>query len=173
MADALDRVTVRYEALTSAIAPLVAAAPDGARVHEEWPDNVFAEIMILVWLQTGFAMVVLSAAIKGVSAGVLEAVDHARALHQRIVMTNGCFDILHAGHVAYLEEAKRLGDRLIVALDTPGTRGKWSGATGFDPLSRDLNALALRRDGADPAAEIGTMPNNTATIVDRPARRMA
>jgi alpha-glucoside transport system permease protein len=37
------------------------------------PINVFAEIMILVWLQTGFAMVVLSAAIKGVSAEVLEA----------------------------------------------------------------------------------------------------
>jgi alpha-glucoside transport system permease protein len=37
------------------------------------PVNVFAEIMILVWLQTGFAMVVLSAAIKGVSAEVLEA----------------------------------------------------------------------------------------------------
>jgi len=37
------------------------------------PINVFAEIMILVWLQTGFAMVVLSAAIKGVSAEILEA----------------------------------------------------------------------------------------------------
>ncbi len=37
------------------------------------PVNVFAEIMILVWLQTGFAMVVLSAAIKGVSAEILEA----------------------------------------------------------------------------------------------------
>jgi alpha-glucoside transport system permease protein len=37
------------------------------------PVNVFAEIMILVWLQTGFAMVVLSAAIKGVSAEIIEA----------------------------------------------------------------------------------------------------
>ena len=32
-------------------------------------------------------------------------------------MTNGCFDILHTGHVAYLEEAKALGDRLIVAVN--------------------------------------------------------
>ena len=32
-------------------------------------------------------------------------------------MTNGCFGVLHAGHVAYLEEAKSLGDRLIVAIN--------------------------------------------------------
>ena len=33
-------------------------------------------------------------------------------------MTNGCFDILHAGHVAYLESARQLGDRLIVAVNS-------------------------------------------------------
>ena len=36
---------------------------------------------------------------------------------EKIIMTNGCFDILHAGHIAYLEEAKSLGDRLIVAVN--------------------------------------------------------
>ena len=36
----------------------------------------------------------------------------------RIVFTNGCFDILHRGHVEYLEEAAALGDRLIVALNS-------------------------------------------------------
>lgn len=41
----------------------------------------------------------------------------ARAAGERIVMTNGCFDILHAGHVAYLQQARALGDRLIVALN--------------------------------------------------------
>lgn len=35
-----------------------------------------------------------------------------------IVFTNGCFDILHAGHVSYLEEAKSLGDVLIVGLNS-------------------------------------------------------
>lgn len=35
-----------------------------------------------------------------------------------IVFTNGCFDILHAGHVSYLEEAKALGDRLVVGLNS-------------------------------------------------------
>jgi len=37
---------------------------------------------------------------------------------KRIVFTNGCFDILHIGHVKYLEEAKRLGDVLILALNS-------------------------------------------------------
>jgi rfaE bifunctional protein nucleotidyltransferase chain/domain len=37
---------------------------------------------------------------------------------QKIVFTNGCFDILHAGHVQYLEEAAALGDFLVVALNT-------------------------------------------------------
>ena len=37
---------------------------------------------------------------------------------KRIVFTNGCFDILHAGHVDYLEEAKSLGDFLIVGMNS-------------------------------------------------------
>lgn len=36
----------------------------------------------------------------------------------KIVATNGCFDILHAGHVRYLEEARALGDRLVVGLNS-------------------------------------------------------
>ncbi len=38
--------------------------------------------------------------------------------HKRIVFTNGCFDIIHAGHIFYLEEAKALGDILIVGLNS-------------------------------------------------------
>ncbi|MDP6993485.1 MAG: bifunctional D-glycero-beta-D-manno-heptose-7-phosphate kinase/D-glycero-beta-D-manno-heptose 1-phosphate adenylyltransferase HldE [Woeseiaceae bacterium] len=44
-------------------------------------------------------------------------VAEARDRGERVIMTNGCFDVLHAGHVAYLEEAKSLGDRLIVAIN--------------------------------------------------------
>jgi D-beta-D-heptose 7-phosphate kinase/D-beta-D-heptose 1-phosphate adenosyltransferase len=44
-------------------------------------------------------------------------VSEAKLQDESIVMTNGCFDFLHAGHVAYLEEAKSLGDRLIVAVN--------------------------------------------------------
>ncbi|HEY8278640.1 MAG TPA: D-glycero-beta-D-manno-heptose 1-phosphate adenylyltransferase [Bdellovibrionota bacterium] len=36
---------------------------------------------------------------------------------KRVVFTNGCFDLLHSGHVTYLEQARRLGDALVVALN--------------------------------------------------------
>lgn len=48
---------------------------------------------------------------------LLPLLDEARDRGERIIMTNGCFDVLHAGHVAYLEEAKSLGDCLVVAIN--------------------------------------------------------
>lgn len=45
------------------------------------------------------------------------AVMAARRRGEKIVMTNGCFDILHAGHVSYLKSARKLGQRLIVAVN--------------------------------------------------------
>ncbi|MCL1065994.1 bifunctional D-glycero-beta-D-manno-heptose-7-phosphate kinase/D-glycero-beta-D-manno-heptose 1-phosphate adenylyltransferase HldE [Shewanella olleyana] len=45
------------------------------------------------------------------------ALEQARLRGEKVVMTNGCFDILHAGHVSYLQQAKALGDRLIVAVN--------------------------------------------------------
>jgi D-beta-D-heptose 7-phosphate kinase/D-beta-D-heptose 1-phosphate adenosyltransferase len=48
---------------------------------------------------------------------LLLAVNHARAGGKKIIFTNGCFDILHAGHVDYLQQAKQLGDYLIVAVN--------------------------------------------------------
>ncbi len=44
-------------------------------------------------------------------------VQEAKAHGEKVIMTNGCFDILHAGHVTYLEQAAALGDRLIVAVN--------------------------------------------------------
>ena len=60
---------------------------------------------------------------------LLLAVADARAHGERIVFTNGCFDIIHAGHVGYLTEAKKQGDRLIVAIndDSSVTRLKGEG----------------------------------------------
>lgn len=46
-----------------------------------------------------------------------EIVKKSQAMGEKVVMTNGCFDILHAGHVTYLEQAKKLGDRLVVAVN--------------------------------------------------------
>ena len=48
---------------------------------------------------------------------LIMAVNVAKSRAQRVVMTNGCFDILHAGHVSYLNNAARLGDKLIVAVN--------------------------------------------------------
>ena len=46
------------------------------------------------------------------------AVEAGRAAHHRIVFTNGCFDLLHAGHVAYLEAARGFGDLLVVGVNS-------------------------------------------------------
>ncbi len=43
---------------------------------------------------------------------------HRERIGKRVVFTNGCFDIIHAGHVDYLEKAKRLGDILIVGMNS-------------------------------------------------------
>jgi D-beta-D-heptose 7-phosphate kinase/D-beta-D-heptose 1-phosphate adenosyltransferase len=49
---------------------------------------------------------------------LLRHVSARRKAGQRIVMTNGCFDLLHVGHVGYLQEAAREGDCLIVAINS-------------------------------------------------------
>ena len=66
------------------------------------------------------------------------AVADARGRGERLVFTNGCFDILHAGHVSYLQQARAQGDRLIVAVndDASITRLKGEG--------RPINHLARR-----------------------------
>lgn len=71
------------------------------------------------------------------------AVDDARAHGERVVFTNGCFDIIHAGHVGYLAEARKLGDRLIVAIndDASVKRLKGSGRP-INPVERRMAVLA-------------------------------
>jgi rfaE bifunctional protein nucleotidyltransferase chain/domain len=51
-------------------------------------------------------------------AGAVRFARAARRRGLRVVFTNGCFDLLHLGHVRALEAARRLGDRLIVAVNT-------------------------------------------------------
>ena len=86
-------------------------------------------------------------AAEGVKNGVLESeealrsyVAEARAAGHRIVMTNGCFYILHAGHVAYLREAASLGDRLLVALNADASVSRLKGP------ERPLNSLRRRME---------------------------
>lgn len=72
---------------------------------------------------------------RGYLAQVLSAY---RKSGKTIVFTNGCFDILHAGHVAYLEKASRLGDILIVGINTDQSVKKYKGD------KRPINSLADR-----------------------------
>jgi D-beta-D-heptose 7-phosphate kinase / D-beta-D-heptose 1-phosphate adenosyltransferase len=71
---------------------------------------------------------------------LLLAVADARAHGESVVMTNGCFDILHAGHVRYLDQAKQCGDRLIVAVNDDASVRRLKGA------SRPVNCLQDRME---------------------------
>jgi len=62
----------------------------------------------------------------------------AKAHDEKIIMTNGCFDLLHAGHVTYLEQAKALGDRLCVAVNSDASVKQLKGE------SRPINRLQER-----------------------------
>lgn len=71
------------------------------------------------------------------------ALADAREQGESIVFTNGCFDIIHAGHVGYLEEARKLGDRLIVAINSDDSVRRLKG-TGrpINPAERRAAVLA-------------------------------
>ena len=69
---------------------------------------------------------------------LLTKLVEARERGERLVFTNGCFDILHAGHVAYLDEAAGLGNRLIVGVNDDHSVSRLKGS------SRPVNALADR-----------------------------
>ncbi|KDM92444.1 bifunctional D-glycero-beta-D-manno-heptose-7-phosphate kinase/D-glycero-beta-D-manno-heptose 1-phosphate adenylyltransferase HldE [Photobacterium galatheae] len=71
------------------------------------------------------------------------AVNAAKARGEKVVMTNGCFDILHAGHVAYLNEAAKLGDRLIVAVNADSSVRALKGpGRPVNPEDRRMAVLA-------------------------------
>ncbi|NNF96532.1 MAG: bifunctional D-glycero-beta-D-manno-heptose-7-phosphate kinase/D-glycero-beta-D-manno-heptose 1-phosphate adenylyltransferase HldE [Halobacteria archaeon] len=69
---------------------------------------------------------------------LLTLVNDAREHGETVVMTNGCFDILHSGHATYLEQARQLGDRLIVAVNDDDSVKRLKGP------DRPVNTLAKR-----------------------------
>lgn len=74
---------------------------------------------------------------------LLAAVQLSKSKGERIVFTNGCFDILHAGHVFYLAEAKRLGDRVIVAVNDDASAARLKGKNRpITPLADRMQVLA-------------------------------
>lgn len=72
-------------------------------------------------------------------------VSHLQAQGQRVVFTNGCFDLLHAGHIKFLEDSRRLGDALVVAVDSDTSvrlvKGEGRPVIGQDQRLRILAAL--------------------------------
>ena len=77
---------------------------------------------------------------------VLAEVAAARAQGRRIVMTNGCFDVLHAGHVSYLARARALGDRLLVAVNSDASVRRLKGADRpFNTLEHRMAVLRALR----------------------------
>ncbi|MFT3929036.1 MAG: bifunctional D-glycero-beta-D-manno-heptose-7-phosphate kinase/D-glycero-beta-D-manno-heptose 1-phosphate adenylyltransferase HldE [Spongiibacteraceae bacterium] len=74
---------------------------------------------------------------------LLAAIDDARAQGEKIVFTNGCFDILHAGHVGYLQQARALGDRLIVGVNSDASVSRLKGpGRPINPVDRRMAVLA-------------------------------
>lgn len=74
---------------------------------------------------------------------LLSAVRISKAKGERILFTNGCFDILHSGHVMYLEQAKRLVDRVIVAVNDDSSVARLKGPKRpVNSLENRMNVLA-------------------------------
>ncbi len=74
---------------------------------------------------------------------LLIALEDARAHGEKIVFTNGCFDILHAGHVGYLEQARKQGDRLVLAINGDDSVKRLKGeGRPINPVDRRMTVLA-------------------------------
>ena len=70
-------------------------------------------------------------------------VQDSKAHGEKIIFTNGCFDIIHAGHVGYLADAKQLGDRLVVAINDDDSVRRLKGAgRPINPVERRMAVLA-------------------------------
>ena len=70
---------------------------------------------------------------------VMQRIRFAKARGEKIVFTNGCFDILHAGHISYLTKAKQLGHRLVLGLNTDASISRLKGS------DRPINNLVNRK----------------------------
>ena len=130
------------------ISVLAIALADGRSFEEAcYLSNVAAGIVVGKLGTSTVSTVELENAIHGrtttgfgvmTEAELKQAVKLAKDRGEKIVMTNGCFDILHPGHVSYLENARKLGDRLIVAVNTDESVKRLKGE------ERPINHLASR-----------------------------
>ena len=92
---------------------------------------------------------------------LVNVLNDLRAAGQRIVMTNGCFDLIHPGHVRYLQQAKALGDVLVVAVNDDDSVRRLKGE------SRPVNTLD---DRMAVLGALGTVDFVVSFSEDTPAR---
>lgn len=130
------------------IATLGAALASGAALpHAMQLANLAASLVVAKLGAATISPEELKIALTGTThtaAGILNdeqlslAVNEARHQGKKIIFTNGCFDILHAGHVTYLQQAKQLGDYLIVAVNDDQSVKRLKG------LQRPINSINHR-----------------------------
>ena len=75
----------------------------------------------------------------------IEIINRIKADRKKIVFTNGCFDLLHIGHIRYLAQAKRLGDFLIIGLNSDSSvkelKGEDRPINSFEDRASLLSAI--------------------------------
>ena len=75
----------------------------------------------------------------------IEIINRIKAERKKIVFTNGCFDLLHVGHIRYLAQAKKLGDFLIIGLNSDSSvrelKGKNRPINSFEDRATLLSAM--------------------------------
>ena len=75
----------------------------------------------------------------------IEIINRIKAERKKIVFTNGCFDLLHVGHVRYLDQAKKLGDFLIIGLNSDSSvkelKGEDRPINSFEDRATLLSAI--------------------------------
>ena len=75
----------------------------------------------------------------------IEIINRIKAERKKIVFTNGCFDLLHVGHIRYLAQAKRLGDFLIIGLNSDSSvkelKGEDRPINSFEDRATLLSAI--------------------------------
>jgi len=75
----------------------------------------------------------------------IEIINRIKAYRKKIVFTNGCFDLLHVGHIRYLAQAKRLGDFLIIGLNSDSSvkelKGEDRPINSFEDRATLLSAI--------------------------------
>ena len=82
-------------------------------------------------------------------------ISNIRGQGKKIVFTNGCFDILHAGHVKYLEEAKSYGDVLVLGLNSDESVTRLKGKSRPINISEDRAAVLAGLSSIDFVVEFG------------------